>query len=351
MRIHAGGENTPGKITTIAAVSDGSTQTPQWQSVVSCHSQTSPPSLVAKGVQVQLFKEERPAQTGDASKEGLSNIRQDIAVSTTEIVSQRQHDNTSKSTRNAQVSSGEIDEFSNVLEVHRIASARASICTSDQQVQTSCIVINVGTSTSPLRSEKPAHVRETIQTDQGVQATSDNLDVATSTVPCTLQEQQPKAGCDVGTFMSPTRLSQQACAVCSEAGQESNLLLVFDSSSPDDESQPATTGEFMEATPPASTDGACEEEEKQKEACSEDERVVEASSDERAVESSNIGQTIETPSLLDCIPAIEVDEDRDDPVSPPHGTLVPRKKEKRVSFVDQEVAEPTNESGTESEER
>lgn len=228
---------------------------------------------------------------------------------------------------------------------------RDSADTSDQAVQVSCSLIDAAIHQSSPESLQLPHTLKITRKDQIVQATCTTLDAAICTVPRRTQEQQQLAH-DVGTCMSPIRFPPQTCSKCFEKFQGSEVLL-SDAVASENPSDKAVAAGIKGTSRLGSMDDESNEETKTAKH-SDDGHKLELSNEpiEQKLRLSNCHKAEAPRSLLDCIPAIEVDEDRDDPLSPPQGTLIPRKKEKRVSFVDQGVTDgPAHDNSEDSDER
>ncbi|XP_022687494.1 uncharacterized protein LOC111259600 isoform X1 [Varroa jacobsoni] len=330
-----------------SSASDYSTQT-DW-SVSNCQTQTSPSSTVTKEVQVGIFEERDSSQIAGLHENDPNSVKYNIVATAAGRSSESQQNEGEKSLLDDKQLTSEHDESRDRLQ--QADDKRDSAGTSDQAVQVSCSLIDAAIHQSSPESLQLPHTLKITRKDQIVQATCTTLDAAICTVPCRTQEQQQLA-LDVGTCMSPIRFSPQTCSKCFEKFQGSEVLL-SDAVVSEDPSDKAVAAGIKGTSRLGSMDDESNEETKTAKH-SDDGHKLELSNEpiEQKLRLSNCHKAEAPRSLLDCIPAIEVDEDRDDPLSPPQGTLIPRKKEKRVSFVDQGVTDgPAHDNSEDSDER
>lgn len=240
---------------------------------------------------------------------------------------------TDQSTKQSQSRS----EHSEVNSLHEV------VCTNDQAIQVCPVLVDTGTCPSPSRSA----VAKAVTTDQAVQTTPRTADpVITSSLHSPQEHQHWEDNLSIP--LSPVNVPLQPCANSTEVSDRSSESSPADSNNTADSFVPICHADDICLS--TSTDVNCEtsatsggqpESAGQKNGATAD----------QSQQPLNKGELLTPLSLLNCIPAIEIEEDREDPVSPPQGTLVPRKKEKRVSFVDENVVETAYDTGEDSNDR
>ncbi|OQR76415.1 hypothetical protein BIW11_07798 [Tropilaelaps mercedesae] len=346
-------ENTSGRL----PCTNSSTQTDWYQ--VNCYTQTPFLLVASKEVQVRLPGEKETAlgtifRSSDSKIFEHKIVRMDIEAS-----GQTKHGETQDASNSAQVtlsneeSSRKEDEDEDQLEevkgnTHSEACSEpskifsAELDASDQQVRVSCTLVNSVTYQPSSRvAVRLPRANDAVQFNQEVLATYTSTDTASLT---SSKGQQHVEG-DITTCTSSTKPSSELHMITTDDNEESQFpsSCIADSGNVNAESLEISE----ERKNCLSNDddlqaplgiAECNKAGKKHELF--DQQLIQTKSPKLTEEQAPL-------SLIDCIPTIQIDDDKEDPVSPTEGILVPRKKEKRVSFVDQDIVEPAHDSSDE----